>query len=99
MSAFHFHNFFDDLQTLRNKYLTYGHADPDAMNIPLSSVAEDVDIVVRCVHGVPNNSSTSVLSRFRGGFEDILGPKPIFFQSNETYRLEACCCSPYGVRR
>jgi hypothetical protein len=86
VSAFHFHNFFDDLRTLRNKYLTYGHAEPGAMKDPLSSVHDDIDIVVRCVHGVPNPNSTWEIKRFRGGFEDILGPKPIFFQ-NETYRF------------
>ena len=87
MSAFHFHNFFDDVQTLRNKYLTYGHAELDEVNVPLSSMANDVDIVVHCVHGMPNNSSSSMLSWFRGGFKDVLGPKPIFFQSNETYQF------------
>jgi hypothetical protein len=86
VSAFHFHNFFDDLKTLRNKYFTYGHASPDAMKRPLSSVHADIDIVVRCVHGLPNPNSTWEIKRFRGGFDDILGPKPIFFQ-NETYRL------------
>jgi hypothetical protein len=85
-SAFHFHNFFDDLQTLRNKYFTYAHPSSDAMQHPISMLSEDIDLVVRCVHGLPNPNSTSDQKRFRVGFEDIVGPKPIFFL-NETYRL------------
>ena len=47
---------------------------------------EDIDLMVRCVKGLPNPNRTLV-RRFLGGFDDIMGPKPIFFQ-NETYRLQ-----------
>jgi len=83
-TGFHFHNFFEELETLRTKYLTYAHPHANAMSITLSSMHDDIDLMVRCVKGLPNPNRTLV-RRFLGGFEDVLGPKPIFFQ-NGTYR-------------
>lgn len=85
VTGFHFHNFFHDLRTMRNKYHTYGHAMANAMSQPLGKMWPDIDVMVRCVHGM-EPSNTSLIRGFLGGYEDIHGPKPIFFQ-NETYRL------------
>lgn len=88
-TGFHFHNYFDDLETLRQKYLTYAHPHMNAMSATLSSMHDDIDLVVRCIKNLPNPNRTLV-RRFQGGFNDVPGPKPIFLQ-NETYRLQRHC--------
>ena len=59
-TGFHFHNFFEELDTLRNKYLTYAHPHYNAMSATLSSMHEDIDLLVRCMKGLPNSNTTSV---------------------------------------
>jgi hypothetical protein len=83
--AYHFHNFFYDISTVRHKYVTYGHGDASKATLPLSKVARDLDIIVRCVHDLPNSASPKMPARVERPFYEIEGPKPIYF-SNETYR-------------
>lgn len=87
-TGYHFHNFFERLSTLRNKYLTYAHPHQNAMSAPISSMHEDIELMVRCVKGLPNPNRTTLVKRFLGGYDGVKGPKPIYFQANETYRLE-----------
>mmetsp|Transcript_56957 Transcript_56957/g.138757 ORF Transcript_56957/g.138757 Transcript_56957/m.138757 type:complete len:582 (-) Transcript_56957:722-2467(-) len=56
-TAFHLHNWFEgnDMATLRHKYLTYGHPNFLAAKAPLWMLDEDIDILVRCAYGMPND--------------------------------------------
>jgi hypothetical protein len=47
--AWHFHNFFDSLEDVRNKYLTYGHPVEEAASIPLENISRDLDFMVGCL--------------------------------------------------
>jgi hypothetical protein len=55
--AFHLHNWFDgiDMDGVRQKYLTYGHPKPGAKDRPLRTFDDDLDLLVRCVHGLGND--------------------------------------------
>ena len=86
--AYHFHNFFEDVSTVRNKYVTYGHGDltaASAATLPLSEITGDLDLVVRCVHDLSNSANPEMSARVETPFYEIEGPNPIYF-SNETYR-------------
>jgi hypothetical protein len=90
--AFHLHNFFDDVSTLRNKYFSYGHGQAhsnDTLTAPLSQLGADIDVVVRCARNLPNSLRPAIPLKhiFEGGFSGTRGNKPIFFL-NETYRRE-----------
>ena len=91
VTGFHFHNFFEDLTVLRNKYKTYGHKEPKAnkLEISMSKVSPEWDMVIRCVKGLPNEANVDVdaLQRHLPTFMELNGNKPIFFL-NETYRNE-----------
>ena len=55
-TAYHLHNWFQDTESLRHKFLTYGHPDSHAKEIPLSSFTDgDVNMMVRCVRGLGND--------------------------------------------
>jgi hypothetical protein len=84
-TSFHIHNFFNDLRGLRHKYSTYGHANSRAMYVPLSTIGADLDVVVRCVHDLPNSANPKSAVRIAESFKMLVGSKPIFFL-NETYR-------------
>jgi hypothetical protein len=84
-TSFHVHNFFDDLQVLRHKYSTYGHANHRAVKVPLSNISPALDVVVRCVHDLPNKANPQSAVRIVKPFNRSVGPKPIFFL-NESYR-------------
>lgn len=53
-AAYHLHNWFTDMEVLRHKYTTYGHADRDAISMPLTDFAGDVNMMVRCARGLGN---------------------------------------------
>jgi len=54
-ASFHLHNWFKDTKVLRHKFLTYGHSDRHAMEIPLSNYTDgDVNMMVRCARGLGN---------------------------------------------
>lgn len=46
--GYHVHNFFDDISIMRQKYLTYGHAQVDALTKPLGDLNREVNLMVRC---------------------------------------------------
>ena len=47
-TAYHLHNWFNDIDILRNKYATYGHSFSQATIYPLSKINKDLDLFVRC---------------------------------------------------
>lgn len=85
--AYHFHNWFQDLKVLRNKYRTYAHGDRNVYKKTLSDVEHDLGIIVRCVKDLPHRANPEGRKRFemRNAYEVAKGPKPIYFL-NETYR-------------
>ena len=50
-TGYHFHNFYPDDQTIRNKYATYGHPRPvkARQNPTLHKISEDMDRALACV--------------------------------------------------
>lgn len=54
-TAYHLHNWFQDMEVLRNKFATYGHFDNRTRTMPLSAISDDVNMMVRCVRGIGNN--------------------------------------------
>ena len=81
-TAYHFHNFFTDVATLRNKYTTYGHGMASKKKVNLPEVALEVDMVIRCIKGLPNEvkkANVKVMDRYISSFVDMKANKPIFF--------------------
>eukprot|EP00551_Chaetoceros_affinis_P016444 CAMPEP_0203688298 /NCGR_PEP_ID=MMETSP0091-20130426/1054_1 /ASSEMBLY_ACC=CAM_ASM_001089 /TAXON_ID=426623 /ORGANISM="Chaetoceros affinis, Strain CCMP159" /LENGTH=298 /DNA_ID=CAMNT_0050557785 /DNA_START=14 /DNA_END=910 /DNA_ORIENTATION=- len=72
-TAFHFHNFFDSFDSIRNKYKTYGHAVEGADSMPLSDLHYRS---MSCFKGGWGEIGT---------FEQINGRTPILW--NEAYRI------------
>jgi hypothetical protein len=92
--AYHLHNWFDDLETLRHKYATNGEGQKSAWTKHLSDIEKDLDLMVKCVRNLPNNISTNHHSYFEhtdadvGAFwKNFGGPRPLYFR-NETYVRE-----------
>lgn len=99
-AAYHFHNWFDDMEVLRNKYATYGHAHPPSRTMKLSNIQNDVDMAVRCGRGLGNKvpqeigempkdkylyyEENKLLAEGSSGMFSMSGNRPIFFQ-NRTY--------------
>jgi len=92
-TGFHFHNFFDDIKTLRNKYLTYGHSDGEALEKKLDKLHEDIKMAVDCVLEIKINDKGKEQQKYlNGGLNVIKGDKPIYFtepltrQRHEQFR-------------
>lgn len=65
--GYHVHNFFDDVNVMRLKYKTYGHAQTDALTKPLGDLNREVNLMVRCAmdSGDDNAMDGSVMSKYR----------------------------------
>lgn len=50
-TGYHFHNFFESIQHLRKKYVTYGHPMPEAAHMSVGQIQPDLDVMVDCVLG------------------------------------------------
>jgi hypothetical protein len=96
-TAYHFHNFFTDVNILRNKYTTYGHGSKKNKVLDLSKVSRELDLVVRCVKGLPNevkNDKVKGMDRYTTSFAEMKTNKPIFFlkennRKDQHERIEA----------
>jgi len=78
--AFHFHNFFDSAEILRNKYKTYGHPISNADKAPLESFQDGLITAVGCAMNRVVN-----LTHLNGGkLENMPGRRPILY-NNVTY--------------
>jgi hypothetical protein len=85
--AYHLHNWFNDLQVLRNKYNTYGHFEDqaDAPSKKLSEINREIDMVVRCARNLGNyNAETEYYEQHDLLSSDGHYHRPIYFL-NETY--------------
>jgi hypothetical protein len=84
-TAYHLHNFFDDMRALRKKYNTYAHGDPNAYQKTLTQLhVEDIDMMVRCVKNISDaklkaENMTIKFEYQEGGLMGYEGFKPIYF--------------------
>ena len=79
--SFHIHNFFDDLEKVRNKYLTYGesqHHKGKQFQKHICAIS-NMQFTCQCFRKLDEYDG------FRQPYEEIGGPKPIYFL-NATYR-------------
>ena len=84
-TGYHFHNFFDSIAVLRNKYLTYGHPKGGALEIPLGELhSEDVGFMVDCL--MNRTEEDNKYERAPGGWKS-LGEElvPIAFKHVSLY--------------
>jgi hypothetical protein len=84
-TAFHFHNFFNSIAILRNKYKTYGHPVRGALEMPLGELhPNDVGFMVDCLMNRSEDGNKH--RRARGGWKS-LNPNhyPIAFQQARNY--------------
>jgi hypothetical protein len=68
-TGYHFHNYFETTQQLRNKYMTYGHPVKEAENMSISEMHPDLDVMVDCVLGrsaTNNKHNVSSVAGFGG---------------------------------
>ena len=79
-TAYHFHNFFDDMGQIRHKYRTYGHAMKNAYDLPLEAMNNDLNFTVKCAMERDDTVFGNRRQRVMGGFDAIVGPKPIYFR-------------------
>jgi hypothetical protein len=91
--AYHLHNWFHSIESIRHKYATYGHGWHEALRINLTDIQEDLDLLVRCARGLPNDLNPNGYSYYdhNGNVETFWknfgGPKPLYFR-NQTYIRE-----------
>ena len=85
-TAFHFHNFFPNLEDLRFKYFSYGHPDKKALLRPLRELGGDIEMLVNCVQNSTNTSDASN-QHIPGGLRATKPFWPIYFH-DEDYRAE-----------
>eukprot|EP00542_Grammatophora_oceanica_P014514 CAMPEP_0194055236 /NCGR_PEP_ID=MMETSP0009_2-20130614/56044_1 /TAXON_ID=210454 /ORGANISM="Grammatophora oceanica, Strain CCMP 410" /LENGTH=483 /DNA_ID=CAMNT_0038704069 /DNA_START=131 /DNA_END=1582 /DNA_ORIENTATION=- len=90
--AYHFHNWFDGSlkTTLRQKYVSYGHANKRFGTVPLSNISKATDLTVRCVKNisVADAKVDQTVMQVALKFDEIGNEfNPIFFR-NATYREE-----------
>ncbi len=83
-TGYHFHNFFNSFDVLRNKYRTYGHSVEDADSRSVAQLQLNLDSGVRCIMGRPDDDLKTRYNK--GGFEGIKGRRPIIFEENQSYR-------------
>ncbi|KAK1748020.1 beta-1,4-mannosyl-glycoprotein 4-beta-N-acetylglucosaminyltransferase [Skeletonema marinoi] len=76
-TGFHFHNFFDTTQQLRNKYRTYGHPVPKANNMTISEIHPDLDLFVDCV--LNRNATSNKHKTLTTRLEEFEGRIPIAY--------------------
>ena len=84
--GFHVHNFFLSISDLRNKYLTYGHSQKRAMEMPLGEIHNDINLAINCVTGRPD-AADAQKKRIEGGFEgNDIGQRPVIYEQSAEYR-------------
>ena len=87
-SAFHVRNFFLSMSTLRRKFATYTHANPEVdveKSETLSVIQEELNMTINCVLERPETDD-ALSKRLEGGFDAIQGDTPILFR-NKKYRI------------
>lgn len=81
-TAFHFHNFFAELNSTRFKYGTYGHALRNAGTLPIQDLAMDLQLMVSCVKNEPDVPNAA-FRRVPGGLANTSLFWPIYFYDSD----------------
>lgn len=92
-NAFHFHNWFATVHSIRHKYGTYGHAQKDASHKRVKDFTADTAMMYQCALGrtekLPNQKHgyelASDLESKNNSYEEI-GFVPIYFQDADYVR-------------
>lgn len=74
-SAFHLHNYFNSIEVLRRKYLTYSHPIEDAEISSLNNIHGDVTTMLNCLQKLEEDHSMTTIASDR--------PIPIIFQHSD----------------
>jgi hypothetical protein len=84
-TAYHFHNFFESIAVLRNKYLTYGHPTEGALEKPLGELhSDDVGFMVDCL--MDRTEKDNEFKRAPGGWKSLGKERiPIAFKHVSLY--------------
>uniref|UniRef100_A0A7R9WDR6 Uncharacterized protein n=1 Tax=Pseudictyota dubia TaxID=2749911 RepID=A0A7R9WDR6_9STRA len=82
-TAYHFHNFFEGPEEIRQKYNNYGERLEGSLTSPLATLHDDLSLAVACVKGYQNIGDKK---RKMKGFDGIEGPVPILFQDVDLRR-------------
>ena len=75
--GFHYHNAFESVDVLRNKYKTYGHPNQKALSVPIGEINKNLDLMMECALNNHNQSSrVNVVSNrthsiLEGGIHEI----------------------------
>ena len=75
--GFHYHNTFESVDVVRNKYKTYGHPNKKALTVPIGEIHKDLDLMMECALNNHNQSSrVNVVSNrthsiLEGGIHEI----------------------------
>jgi hypothetical protein len=85
-TAFHFHNFFTDPNSIRFKYKTYGHPNHKAYELKLDELSADLALMVYCVKNEPDLRKNTRYKRVEGGFESLDPFTPIYFKDADYRR-------------
>ena len=80
VTAFHLHNFFNDLNATRFKYRTYGHEEEDAYTKPIASLAADLEMMVNCAKNLTDHAKWQSMP---GGLNSLLPFIPIYFEDED----------------
>ena len=91
-SAFHFHNWFSDPYTIRQKYLTYGHPDKNAFRKHLKDLHSDMALLNQCAM----NDTTLLINQKDDILHQPHGASPIYFH-DEEYRKKRLSFIKYMI--
>jgi hypothetical protein len=83
-NAFHFHNWFANIHTIRHKYGTYGHAHKDSSQKRVKDFHTDTAVMYQCALGrsesLPNQKYDYRRASDLIGDDYLEGSVPIYFQ-------------------
>mmetsp|Transcript_10235 Transcript_10235/g.22765 ORF Transcript_10235/g.22765 Transcript_10235/m.22765 type:complete len:441 (-) Transcript_10235:228-1550(-) len=80
-SGYHLHNFFPNIDVMRNKYKTYGHPVKQAEEIPLGDIHDDLKSMIHCGLNRTAADSKSQSALVEGGLKSLdKGSIPVAFE-------------------
>jgi hypothetical protein len=83
-TAYHFHNYFIDMNAIRYKYFSYGHPDGNVYTKPITQMSEDIVLMYYCVNDLPDpdgatwKRSTNILNKELNPLDE-----PIYFMDKD----------------
>merc|ERR1712238_375949 len=56
-AGYHLHNFFDSVEKIRFKYVSFGHVHKNAFKAPLGALNADMNLFVKCAHNISDEGN------------------------------------------